>query len=80
MIEPAVSPSRSFKGWLFSVWLAKNKAWVKAPLVLFFAWLTWALAPISSPELKALLTAVVTVVGRFAVDAFDYYVTEVTLS
>lgn len=79
MIEvPADSPRFSLKGWLFSEWLSKNKAWVKAPIVLLFAYISWVVTPVEPPELKALLVAVLTVAGRFSVDLVDYWISEVT--
>ena len=70
------SPSLSFKGWLFSKWLVKNKAALKLLLVVFFAWLTATFATIASPELKALAVGGVTFISKFGIDLLDYWLTE----
>jgi hypothetical protein len=69
------SPAFSFRGWLFSKWLVKNKAALKLLLVVFFAWLTATFATIGSPELNALLVAAVGLVSKFGIDALDYWLT-----
>lgn len=69
------SPALSFKGWLFSKWLVKNKAALKMLVVVFCAWLTVVLAPVEPPELKALLVGVVGFVSKFGLDLFDYWLT-----
>ncbi len=69
------SPPFSFKGWLFSVWLVRNKGKVKLLLVLFFAWLTALFAVVEPPTLKALLVGVVGFVSNFGLDLLDYWLT-----
>ena len=74
-----VSPRLSFKGWLFSVWLAKNAGFVKAT-VTTASGLTGGLALTDLPTLKlaALVWAgvAITVATRIVVDAVQYFLTE----
>ena len=69
------SPAFSFKGWLFSKWLIKNKGVIKGLLVLFLAWLTAAIAHVESVELRALLVGVVGFASKFGLDLLDYWLT-----
>lgn len=70
------SPAFSFKGWLFSTWLVKNKGVIKGLLVLFFSWLAVLFSSVESPELKALLVGVVGFTSKFGLDLIDYWLTE----
>lgn len=74
-----VSPRLSFKGWVFSVWLTKNKGFVKAVLAPVSAIITsGALVPeMLKPAALALGLGVLTIAFRLAWDAFDYYVSDV---
>lgn len=69
------SPALSFKGWLFTKWLTRNKAAVKLLLVLFLAWLTALFAAVEPPELKALLVGAVGFLSKFGLDLLDYWLT-----
>ena len=69
------SPPFSFKGWLFSKWLVKNKGVIKGLLVLFFAWLTAILASVESLELRAFLVGAVGFASKFGLDLLDYWLT-----
>lgn len=69
------SPPFSFKGWLFSSWLVKNKGAVKLLLVLFLSWLTALFAAVEPPELHALLVGVVGFASKFGLDLLDYWLT-----
>ena len=77
---PVPSPRLSFKGWLFTTWLVKNKGFVKGFLALVAAYLTVLLAPVDPPELKALLVGAVGLVGKLGLDAVDYWLSEVNPS
>ena len=74
---PPVSPRRSLKGWLFSVWLVKNKGFVKGFLALLAAYLTVVFAPVEPPELKAVLVGGVGLVSKLGFDVLDYWLSEV---
>ena len=74
MPEPP-SPPFSFKGWLFSTWLVKNKGAVKMLLVVFLAWLTALFSGVEPPELRAFLVGVVGFASKFGLDALDYWLT-----
>ena len=75
---PPDSPKFSFRGWLFTEWLSKNKAWVKAPVVALFAYAAWAVLKVDQPELRAFLTAAVAVLARLGTDASDYWISEIS--
>jgi hypothetical protein len=72
------SPRLSFKGWLFSVWLAKNKGFVKTVLAPVSAILTGGV--LEPGMLKTALIAaglgLLTIAFKLAWDAFDYFVSE----
>ena len=78
--QPPTSPSPrlSFKGWLFSVWLAKNKGFVKTVMAPVSAVLTGgALNPeMLKPAAIAAGLGLMTIGFKLAWDAFDYYVSE----
>lgn len=76
--EPPVSPRLSFKGWLFSVWLRKNKTFVKTVLAPVSAIVTGgALEPaMLKPAAIVLGLGVLTIAFRLGWDAFDYFVTD----
>ena len=78
--EP-VSPRLSFKGWLLSVWLAKNKGYIKRVLAPVSAVVT---AGTIEPAILryvgiALGLGLLTLVFKLAWDAFDYFVSDVPL-
>jgi hypothetical protein len=73
--DASPSPAFSFKGWLFTKWIVKNKGVIKGLLVLFFAWLTAAVAHVESLELRALLVGVVGFTSKFGLDLLDYWLT-----
>ena len=75
MPDPIPSPAFSFKGWLFSKWLTKNKGVIKGLLVLFFAWLTAITASVESVELRAFLVGAVGFASKFGLDLLDYWLT-----
>ena len=72
------SPRLSFKGWLFSMWLAKNKGFVKTVLAPCSAILTGgALEPgMLRPALVTAGLGLLTIGFKCAWDAFDYFVSE----
>ncbi|MBK9968686.1 MAG: hypothetical protein IPP07_29010 [Holophagales bacterium] len=76
-----VSPRLSFKGWLFTVWLAKNKSFVKAVLAPCSAILTGG-ATIDAQALRFALgvfgLGLLTIAFRLGWDAFDYFISEQT--
>lgn len=76
---PGMSPRLSFKGWLFSVWFARNKGFVKAVLAPVSAIITsGAIAPeMLKPAGIALGLGVLTIVFKCAWDAFDFFVSDV---
>ena len=76
-----VSPRLSFKGWLLSVWLAKNKGYIKKVLAPVSAVVT---AGTIEPAILryagiALGLGVLTLAFKLAWDAFDYFVSDVPL-
>lgn len=77
-VGPSGSPRLSFKGWLFSIWLAKNKGFVKTVLAPVSAILTGGV--LEPGMLKTALIAaglgLLTIGFKLAWDAFDYFVTE----
>lgn len=76
-----VSPRLSFKGWLFGVWLSKNKSFVKAVLAPCSAIVTGgALSDTAALRvaLGVLGLGLLTIAFRLAWDAFDFFVSEVT--
>lgn len=79
-LDPAPSPRFSFRGWLFAVWLFKNKTFVKNVLVAAVALATVLLTGAGETALRDAIiaggTALATLLGKLAVDAFDYFVTE----
>lgn len=72
------SPRLSFKGWLFTVWLSKNKAFVKTVLAPCSAILTGGvLEPaMLKPAAVTFGLGVLTIAFRLGWDAFDYFVSE----
>lgn len=80
--QPPVSPRLSFKGWLLSVWLAKNKGFVKAVLAPCSAIVTGG-ASLDATALRFALgvfgLGILTIGFRCAWDAFDYFVSDVPL-
>ncbi len=79
-IQP-VSPRLSFKGWLLSVWLAKNKGYIKKVLAPVSAVVT---AGTIEPAILryvgiALGLGLLTLVSKLGWDAFDYFVSDVPL-
>lgn len=78
---PPVSPRLSFKGWLFSVWLVKQKGFIKAVLAPVSAIVTsGALAPeMVKPAAIVLGLGLLTIAFRLGWDAFDYFVSDVPM-
>ena len=78
---PAISPRLSFKGWLLSVWLAKNKNFVKSVLAPVTAIITsgTVVPEMLRPAAIALGLGVLTIVAKLGWDAFDYFVSDVPL-
>ena len=76
---PTVSPRLSFKGWLFAVWLARNKGFVKTVLAPVSAILTGGVLEPSMLKLAAVTAGLglLTIAFRLAWDAFDYFVSDV---
>lgn len=72
------SPRLSFRGWALTVWLAKNKGFVKTVLAPCSAILTGgALEPgMLKPALITAGLGLLTIGFKLAWDAFDYFVTE----
>lgn len=77
--QPPVSPRLSFKGWLFTIWFARNKSFVKSVLAPVSAIVTsGALAPeMVKPAAIVLGLGLLTIAFRLAWDAFDYFVSDV---
>lgn len=77
-VKGSPSPRLSFKGWLLSVWLAKNKGFVKTVLAPCSAILTGgALEPgMLRPALVTAGLGLLTIVFKCGWDAFDYFVSE----
>ena len=77
-VKGSPSTRLSFKGWLFSVWLAKNKGFVKTVLAPCSAILTGgALEPgMLRPALVTAGLGLLTIGFKCAWDAFDYFVSE----
>lgn len=77
---PTVSPRLSFKGWALSVWLVKNKGFVKTVLAPCSAIVTGGFV-FDLASLKVLGIAVggalLTIGFKLGWDAFDYFVSEV---
>lgn len=75
------SPRLSFKGWLFTVWLAKNKGFVKNVLAPVSAIVTGG-AVLDATAMKFALgilgLGLLTILFRLGWDAFDYFVSEQT--
>jgi hypothetical protein len=74
-----VSPRLSFKGWLLSVWLQKNKGFVKTVLAPVSAILTGGVIEpgMLRPAAITFGLGLLTIVFKFGWDAFDYFVSEV---
>lgn len=72
------SPRLSFRGWALTVWLAKNKEFVKRVLSPVSAILTGGvLEPgMLRPALVTAGLGLLTIGFKLAWDAFDYFVTE----
>jgi len=72
------SPRLSFRGWALTVWLAKNKGFVKTVLAPCSAILTGgALEPgMLRPALVTAGLGLLTIGFKLVWDAFDYFVTE----
>ena len=75
---PLPSPRLSFRGWALTVWLAKNKGFVKTVLAPCSAILTGgALEPgMLRPALVTAGLGLLTIAFKCAWDAFDYFVSE----
>lgn len=75
-----VSPRLSFRGWLLSVWLAKNKGFIKSVLAPCSAIVAGGVS-LDAAALKFALgvfgLGLVTIAFKLGWDAFDYFVSEV---
>ena len=80
---PDVSPSMSFKGWALTVWLVKNKGYVKTVLSAYLAILgVFSLADAASHLVEiggATLLAALLILAKFGIDAVDFFVSDVDL-
>lgn len=74
------SPRFSFKGWLFSVWLVKNAAYVKTVLAALSTALSVIFATGNGEALRQALLAFgagfVGLASKCALDAFEYFFKE----
>lgn len=79
---PDASPRLSFKGWLLSVWLTKNKNFVKGVLA-GWASVVGTLSGLGRAEAEILLAAtglaVLSIGARLVLDVLDFYVSDVDL-
>ena len=75
----AVSPRLSFQGWLFRIWLAKNKGFIKAVLAPCSAVLTGGAIDPSMLKPAAIAGGIglLTIVFKIGWDALDYFVSAV---
>lgn len=78
--QPPTSPRYSFKGWLLSVWLAKNATYVKTVLAALFTALSAIFATGNGEAVAQAFLAfgasVVMLASKCALDAFEYFVKE----
>lgn len=77
--EPQHSPRMSFKGWLFSVWLTKNKGFIKnvlSPLSAIAA--GGAILDVATLRYVGIVLgfAVLTIAFKLGWDAVDYFFME----
>ena len=77
--DPVPSPRMSFRGWALSVWLAKNKGFIKTVLAPVSAVVTGgAVLNLASLKMVAIAAGLglLTIACKLGWDAFDYFVTE----
>ena len=75
---PPLSPAGSMKGYSFKAWLARNKGNIKVLLTALFAFLTVRFGGIADPATNALVGTAVVVVSKLALDAVDFWLSEVS--
>lgn len=73
----SVSPAGSFRGYSLRIWLVRNKEKLKGLLSLGFGILTALVPAITNPILKGAAGAAVTFVSALALDALDFWLTDV---
>ena len=76
MPEPT-SPPRSFSGYSVREWLTRNKGSLKLLLAALFTFLTVRFGGISDAALNALAGTAVAVASKMALDAVDYWLSDV---
>lgn len=80
---PDVSPRGSFKGWVFGTWLTKNKGFVKTILSLYLAFVTTIGLGEATAALvqvgAATLVTVLVLGAKLALDAVDFFASDVDL-
>lgn len=76
MPEPA-SPPRSFSGYSVREWLSRNKGSLKLLLAALFTFLTVRFGGIADAAVNALVGTAVAVASKMALDAVDYWLSDV---
>lgn len=72
-----VSPAKSFAGYSFRVWLVKNKESLKELVSITLGVVTAFLPQIKDTTLSVAAGAAVKIVAKLALDALDFYLSEV---
>ena len=75
--EPPVSPPRSLKGYSVKEWLRRNKTYVKALVSICFGCITTMLPQIRDTNLSIAAGSAVALLSKMALDAIDYWLSEV---
>lgn len=76
MPEPT-SPPGSFTGYSVREWLSRNKGSLKLLLAALFTFLTVQFGGIADPALNTLAGTAVAVASKMALDAVDYWLSDV---
>ena len=71
------SPSRSFAGYSVRTWLTRNKGSIKLLVAAGFGYLAAVSSSIADPALNALVGTGVGIASKMALDAVDYWLSEV---
>lgn len=76
---PDVSPPRSFKGFSWKAWLARNKGRLKTVVSVIAGVVTERLAAIPDPVIRVAVASLVSVGTAAILDWIDFYFSEVEI-
>ena len=77
---PNVSPAGSVSGYSLRVWLARNKGYLKGLVSIAFGLVTTMLPQITNTNLSIAAGSAVTLISKLALDAIDFWLSDVAVS